>query len=432
MLEIESVDQGSIADQLELCCGDFLLAVNGEEVHDQIDYELLLRGEALVLDIEKQDGQLWELDFEKDEDEPLGLHFGASSPRQCRNLCQFCFVRQLPDGMRDSLYVRDDDYRYSYLYGAYISLTNLSEEDVSRILRQQLSPLYVSVHATDKTVRSSLLGRPVESPIPLLKRLIAGGIQLHTQIVLCPGVNDGAVLDQTIDALAALYPEIQTLAVVPVGLTRHRHALPQLQRFTAEQCREVITLIETKQQCFIRQCGSRFVFAADEFYLQGQVDFPDLADYEELHQIENGVGLVALFRHEEQEVLAEPADYSDCRMGIVTGRSAAGELSRFSQRFNQHTGSRLQVFVVDNHFFAGGVTVAGLLTGHDIVEQLQGQKLPDILLIPDMMCREGQDVLLDDMTLEGLAETLHVEIAKIPPSPWGIADFVAYYQDVTA
>nr|WP_320048283.1 DUF512 domain-containing protein [uncultured Desulfuromonas sp.] len=431
MLKIVSVEPGSIGDQLELCCGDTLLAMNGEDVHDQIDYELLQEREELLLDVEKQDGSQWELEFEKDQEESLGLHFSPPQPRQCHNNCQFCFVRQLPQGLRKSLYVRDDDYRYSYLYGAYISLTNLSEKDVSRILRLKLSPLYVSVHATDPDVRSTLLGREVDSPISLLKRLIAGGIQLHTQIVLCPGQNDGEILDRTMNDLGALYPGVLTLAVVPVGLTGHRRTLPVLQRFTAEQCRGVIEQISIAQQHFMTTQNCRFVFAADELYLQGGVPFPELEAYENLEQVENGVGLVALFRHEEEQILAEDADYQGCAVGVVTGQSAAGELTRFVERFNLQTGSRLEVFVVENHFFSGGVTVAGLLTGTDIVDQLKSKKLPAILLIPDIMCREGQEVFLDDMTLDALAVALNVELAKIPPSPWGIADFIADYHHAT-
>ncbi|PLX95870.1 MAG: DUF512 domain-containing protein [Desulfuromonas sp.] len=430
MLEIISVEEGSIAEQLDLCAGDCLIAVNGEPVYDQIDYQLLVQGEALLLDVEKSDGELWELEFERDAEEALGVAFAEPAPRQCHNRCQFCFVRQLPDGLRKSLYVRDDDYRYSYLYGAYISLTNLTQDDIERIIRQKLSPLYVSVHATDPSVRSTLLGRPVESPLPLLKRLLTAGITLHTQIVLCPDVNDGAVLDQTIADLVPLYPGIRTLAVVPVGLTGHRRALPLLHRLRPEQCAQVIGQIAQVQQQCLHDFGSRFVFAADEFYLQAGQPIPSGDFYEDFAQIENGVGLVALFRQDAGEVLSQAGTYPGFRAGIVTGESAARELQEFVGEFNRLTESALEIYVIRNHFFGGGVTVAGLLTGTDIVQQLKGQSLPPVLLIPDVVCREGEDILLDDMTLETLAITLDVEVAKIDPSPWGVMDFIECYFDL--
>ena len=218
MLEIEAVVPGSIAEELDLEAGDSVVSINGEAITDQIDYQLHTHGEEFVIDIVKKNGELWELDFERDEEDPIGLEFAHPQPRQCSNNCQFCFVRQLPKGLRKSLYVRDDDYRFSYLYGAYISLTNLTEEDIARILKQKLSPLYVSIHATDVQKRSELLGRELPPVLPILQLLIDGGIQLHTQIVLCPQHNDHDYLTQSIDDLVHLYPGVLSLAIVPVGL----------------------------------------------------------------------------------------------------------------------------------------------------------------------------------------------------------------------
>ena len=424
MLVIKSVVPGSIADELELESGDSLVSINGELISDQIDYQLQTHGEEFVMDVVKKDGEVWELDFERDEDDPIGLEFAYPQPRQCSNNCQFCFVRQLPKGLRKSLYVRDDDYRFSYLYGAYITLTNLSEADISRILKQKLSPLYVSVHATDVNKRSELLGRDLPAVLPILKRLIDGGIQLHTQIVLCPEHNDNQYLTQSIHDLADLYPGVLSLAIVPVGLTGHRDKLPSLRIFTAEEAKEVLSSIHSEQKKLIQKHGTRFVFAADELYIKAKIDFPPLDDYEELSLLENGVGLVPLFRRDSRDVINEAGQFKGIKATIVTGVSAADEVTRFITEFNKKTQSLLQVRVIENNFFAGDVTVTGLLSGGDIVDQLSGQDLGVALILPDVVCREGDEVLLDDMSLEQIADQLNIGIAKVPASPWGLLEFI--------
>lgn len=424
MLEIKAVIPGSIADELELESGDSLVSINGEAISDQIDYQLQTHGEEFVIDVVKKNGEVWELDFERDEDDPIGLEFSYPQPRQCSNNCQFCFVRQLPKGLRKSLYVRDDDYRFSYLYGAYITLTNLTEDDIGRIIKQKLTPLYVSVHATDVEKRSELLGSDLPAVIPILKRLIDGGIQLHTQIVLCPEHNDKQYLTQSIHELAVLYPGVLSLAVVPVGLTGHREKLPPLRIFTDTEAEEVLVSIHAEQKKFVDKHGTRFVFAADELYIKSKIDFPPLDDYEELALLENGVGLVPLFRRDSHDVLNEAGQFNGIKATVVTGVSAASELKSFIAKFNEKTGSLLQVKVIQNHFFSGDVTVTGLLAGSDIVEQLSGEDLGVALILPDVVCREGDEVLLDDMSLEQIADKLNVGIAKVPASPWGLLEFI--------
>lgn len=424
MLEIKAVVSGSIAEELDLESGDSLVSINGEAISDQIDYQLQTHGEQFVLDVVKKNGEIWELEFERDEDDPIGLEFAYPQPRQCSNNCQFCFVRQLPKGLRKSLYVRDDDYRFSYLYGAYITLTNLSEKDIERIIEQKLTPLYVSIHATDQKKRSELLGGDLPPVVPILKRLIDGGIQLHTQIVLCPDHNDKQFLAQSTRDLAQQYPGVLSLAIVPVGLTGYRSNLPALRTFSAHEAQDVVMAIHADQKEFIQQYGTRFVFAADELYLKAKIPFPHLDEYEDLSLLENGVGLVPLFRRDSGDVIAEAGDFSGIKATVVTGVSAANEIQNFVTAFNNKTGSRLQIKVIENRFFAGEVTVTGLLAGCDIVEQLAGQDLGCALILPDVVCREGDEALLDDMSLEQIADLLNIGIAKVPASPWGVLEFV--------
>lgn len=426
MIEIESVIPDSIADELNLVKGDMLLSINGFTIDDQIDYQLYAQGEEFVFEVKKKDGELWELDFERDEDDPIGLEFPFPQPRQCENRCKFCFVRQLPSGLRKSLYVRDDDYRFSYLYGAYISLTNLSETDIVRIIEQKLSPLYVSVHVTDVEKRSELLGRKTTAVIPMLQRLIAGGIQLHSQIVLCPEHNDGKYLVQSVNSLAELYPGILSLAVVPVGLTKYRRHLPNLRCLTPIEAKTIVNQIHAFQESFLVDYDTRFVYPADELYLKAGIAFPLLSNYEKLQLLENGVGMVPLFRSDSEQVLSEAGCYEGIVATIVTGVSAASELRHFIDRFNAATQAELRLQVVENDFFGELVTVAGLIVGRDIVQQLSAADLGQVLLIPDVMCREGDEVFLDDMRLEQLADELDVEVVKVPATPWGILDFIDF------
>lgn len=423
MLAIVAVQPDSVGTELELEPGDQLLAINGKPVRDLLDYHLYIGDENVLLEVRKADGTLWDLEFEKDAEDHLGLEFEHPQPNQCGNNCVFCFVHQLPRGMRKSLYVMDEDFRFSFMYGAYVTLTNIGEEEIQRILEQHLSPLYVSVHATDETIRRRLIGREDIRPIlPLLERLIAGGIQIHTQIVLCPELNDGACLQRTIDDLAALRPGLLSLAIVPVGLTGHRRRLPQLRPFTQSEAAAVLELLHLRQQRYLAETGSRFLFAADELYLQGRVEFPPLDDYEELPQLENGVGLIPLFRGEAEAVLEEAGPLSLGPVSLLTGVSAFDELDQFLRQLSLKTTVPLELHGIHNDFFGGQVTVTGLLTGTDILAQLQGRDLGIALLIPDVLLREGEDVFLDDMTLEQLQQSLGLPILKIENNPWGVLE----------
>jgi len=422
MLEIIGVEAASIAEELELEVGDKILTVNGQVINDLLDFQVHTATEELLLEVLKHDGELWDLEIEKDADSDMGLHFEHPEPTQCGNNCIFCFVHQLPKGMRRTLYVKDEDYRFSYLYGSYVTLTNVSEADIERIVAQRLSPLYVSVHATDEQLRTRMLGRQGPPILDLLKRLAAAGIEIHTQIVLCPGINDGSELERTIEDLAALFPQIQSLAVVPVGLTGYRQRLPDLRAPTVEEARTVVTTIHQYQQRFLSNCGSRFVFAADELYLKAELDFPPLSSYEELAQVENGVGLIPQFRAEAASALAEAGPLKVASVSTFTGESAKGELARFAVDLAAKTGVEIHLYPVRNEFFGGHVTVTGLLTGKDVLRQLKGKVLGEALLVPDVVLREGDEVFLDDVSLEDLQRELDVRIITVAGTPWGLLE----------
>jgi putative radical SAM enzyme (TIGR03279 family) len=423
MVTLKEVLPGSIAEELDLVVGDKLCMVNGEKIRDFLDLFLAEQQEDLLLLIEKQNGDIWELEIEKDLEERLGLAVEHPDPKQCGNNCIFCFVHQLPKGMRKSLYIKDEDFRFSYLYGAYVTLSNISESDIERIIAQQLTPLYVSVHTTDEPLRTQLLGRSSLAIMPLMQRLTAAGIELHTQIVVCPGINDGEALEKTISDVYSLSPGIRSLAIVPVGLTGHRVHLPELRTPTPVEANELILTVNRWQQRALAETGSRFVFAADELYLRAGRSFPELEAYEDLPQIENGVGQLSQFRSQAIEAMQEAEQLKrTVEISTFSGVSFYPELKSYLERLEQKTGCTIFKYKVENRFFSGQVTVAGLLTGQDILEQLRGQKLGDTLLVPEVVLRDGEDVFLDDMTLDSLAESLGVECMKIMSSPWGILD----------
>lgn len=424
MLEILAIEPGSIAEELGLQPGDRLLALNGEPVRDLLDYQLLAAGEELLLEVARADGELWDLEIDKDAEDSLGIVLPHPEPDQCGNNCLFCFVHQLPPGMRRSLYVKDEDYRFSYLYGAYVTLSNVDEAAMQRILTQRLSPLYVSVHATDEQLRERLLGRKGPAILDMIRQLTEGGIVIHAQVVICPGINDGEELERTFRDLLALAPGVVSLAIVPVGLTGYRQRLPQLRPVSATEAGALVNWVQARQQECLKRLGMRFVYAADELYLAAGIEFPPLIEYEALPQLENGVGLVARFRAQAAEVLAQ-AEFLDLpAMTVVTGESAAGELRSFCAALTAKSGVQLEVVAVPNRFFGGAVTVTGLLTGRDIIETLSGRCHGDILLIPDVLLREGTEVLLDDVAIDELENRLDIRVEIVPAEPWGFWDIL--------
>ncbi|BBA70492.1 DUF512 domain-containing protein [Geobacter sulfurreducens] len=422
-LLIESVIPGSIASELEIEPGDRLVAVNSRPLRDIVDYNFYADGEELLLEIVKPSGEVWEVEVERDDDEPLGLVFAAPEPARCGNRCVFCFVHQLPKGLRRPLYVKDEDYRLSFLYGNYVTLSNIGEEDLQRIIEQRLSPLYISVHATDPTLRERLLGRKGIIPIlDIMTRLAEARITMHTQVVLCPGWNDGDALRRTVADLAALYPRVASLAIVPVGLTRHRDRLPLLEPVSADYARDFIDEWLPEARRLADAFGEPFLFLADEFFIKAAAAFPPLDFYGDFPQIENGVGMIPLFMDEADRVLRRARRMKPRTLTVVTGHSPYRYLADFLARLSARTGVTFQPVAIPNRLFGESVTVTGLVAGRDILSELAGRILGNGVLIPDVMLKEGEGVFLDDLTIGALEQGLGVPVVVVPSSPAGVVE----------
>lgn len=420
-LLIESVVSGSIAEELEIEPGDRLVAVNGHRLRDVIDYNFFTGDDELVLEIVKASGEEWEVEIEREGGEPLGLVFAPPAPARCGNKCVFCFVHQLPKGLRRPLYVKDEDYRLSFLYGNYVTLSNIGRDDLARIVEQRLSPLYISVHATNPELRERLLGRKGILPIlDVMKELAEARITMHTQVVLCPGLNDGEELARTVADLASLHPRVASLAVVPVGLTEHRRGLPRLEPVTAPYAESFIRTWQPEAERLARGFGEPFLFLADEFYIKAGLPFPPLDSYGDLPQIENGVGMIPLFEDEAERVLKRARRRRPVTITVVTGESPYRYLASFLERLAARTGATLVPVAVRNRLFGESVTVTGLVAGRDIIGELKGRELGDAVFIPDVMLKEGEGIFLDDLPVEELGEALGTRVVVVESTPAGI------------
>lgn len=412
MLEIVNVLPGSTAARLGLQRGDSIVSINGEDINDVIDFQFSAADEHLRLVVQKQDGRKKKLTVDKEPDDNLGLDLSPLRIKRCHNKCIFCFVDQMPAGCRKSLYVKDDDFRASFLYGNYITLGSLSEADWARIFRQRLSPLYISVHSTEPDLRAFILNNKRTSDImSRLKRLAAGGIRMHTQIVLSPGINDRSHLLRTVEDLAGLFPAVSSIAVVPVGLTAFRRGLFPLKSYTRLGARSVIKDIEPLGERYKKQFGTRLVFASDEFYIKAGEPVPPASFYEDFPQRENGVGMVAEFLRDVSRTRL-PAKLAPVRVTLVTGVSFSSILKKIADKLNKIEGVSLKQITVKNRFFGPTVTVAGLLTGGDILHALRGKELGDMVLIPGNALKDEDDVFLDGMRLDQLKEELMPNIHK--------------------
>ncbi len=418
-LLIEEVVKGSIAEELEIEAGDRLLMINGAIVRDIIDYNFYAGDDELVFLIKKPDDELWEIEFDR-PDSGLGISFPPPLPASCGNNCIFCFVHQLPRGLRSPLYVKDEDYRLSFLYGNYVTLSNILPEEIERIKEQRLSPLYVSVHATDNALRERLLGRNNLVPIlATIKTLADAGIVMHTQIVLCPGINDGEILANTVEDLAAFYPMVESVAIVPLGLTQHRSGLEILLPVSEVYAAAFVDEWLPKQYQLEERLGRGFLYLADEFFIKGGRSFPHLASYGELPQFENGVGMIPLFIVESGDVLESAMAISLPPVTVVTGLSPYRFIAEFIGKLAVVTGISINLIPIRNRFFGEEVTVSGLVTGADILKELQGLETGSLLLIPDVMLKEGEGLFLDEVTLDDIAKELQCEPNVFNASPEG-------------
>ena len=414
--KIKSVSPGSIADELRLSPGDILLSVNNRDVNDILDYHFLTQAEVLEVLIEKSDGEEWLLEIEKDEDEDLGLTFESGlldDYHHCRNRCIFCFIDQLPKGMRKTLYFKDDDTRLSFLQGNYVTLTNTALEDLDRVIEYRLSPINVSVHTTDSGLRCRMLGNPHAGDIlEKMRKLGSAGIEMNAQIVLCKGINDKEELTKTLNDLRTFLPQMRSVAVVPVGITRYREGLYPLEAPDAEYAKDALARIEAVQEQCLQSDGTRFVYASDELILLAGADLPEEEAYEGYPQLENGVGMLRLFMEEAEYCLEEMAETEVNRsVSIATGVLAAPFIRKMAEKVRKKAkGLTVNVYGIRNDFFGSRITVSGLITGRDIMTQLAGRDVGERLLIPVNMLRAGEDVFLDDVTVEELEETLHTEV----------------------
>ena len=427
---ITAVAPGSIADNLKLKPGDRLVRIDGQEVRDIVDFRFLSAAEDLRLTIE-QNGKLRKVRVQKEYEDDLGVEFSTAvfdGTHACKNKCVFCFLHQAPRGMRRTLYFPDDDYRLSFLHGHYITLTNLQDGEFERILEQRLSPLYVSVHATELELRREVLGQPRAPDIlEQIRALTAGKIEVHTQVVLVPELNDGIHLDRTVDDLSALYPGVRSVAVVPVGLTRYREGLPGIRMFQGGEYRVVVRQMHRKQKEMLAKLGTRFVFLADEFYLNAGVNIPGRRCYEDFPQMEDGIGMCRTFMDRARKLDGRLPERVESPRSVVavTGTLAAPVLQPLADRLNLIEGLDLRILPVLNQFYGERINVAGLLTGQDIYEAVSVLDVrPDRVLLPMVTVRVGDEnrTLLDDVTLDQLSQACEAPFRVVPNTADGLVE----------
>jgi len=415
-INIKDVVKDSIADELGIQKGDKLLSINGEQVNDIIEYKYLISDEYLVVEIEKPDGEIWELEIEKDYDEDLGLIFEGiiDKPKSCHNKCIFCFIDQLPKGMRKTLYFKDDDTRLSFLQGNFLSLTNMKDEDIDKIIRFRISPINISIHTTDMELRKKMLNnKNAVKLLDYMRKLKEGNIEMKGQIVLCPEINDGEHLDKTIKDLYDFYPQLSCVAIVPVGLTKYREGLFPLKQYNESTAAQVIEQVEAMQKFYLNKIGTRFVFVSDEFYLIAKRPVQPYDNYEGFSQIENGVGIISLFNAELDASLERIKQYEKVsgEGTIVTGEYAMPILQKACDKImNKIPGLNLNVIGIKNEFFGSSVKVSGLVTAGDIISQMKGKNISRYIFIPDNMLRKGDLVFLDDLTIKDIEKELDVKV----------------------
>lgn len=420
---IQSVEPGSIAQEMEIAAGDRLIAIDGEIIEDIFDYQFLIQNEYLEVLVEKADGEEWLLEIDKEYEEDLGIVFEnglMDDYRSCHNRCIFCFIDQMPKGMRETLYFKDDDSRLSFLQGNYVTLTNMSDHDIDRIIRYHLAPINISFQTTNPELRCKMLhNRFAGEALQKVDRLFAAGIEMNGQIVLCKGVNDGEELERSIRDMARYLPHLVSVSVVPVGLSKYREGLYPLEPFTRQDAEEVLDRIEGWQRKLYAEHGLHFIHASDEWYLLAGRELPQAERYDGYLQLENGVGMLRLLSDEFEEALQEldEKEIAEKTVSLATGRLAGPSIKQMAQKLEAKVkGLHIQVFEITNDFFGELITVSGLLTGQDIQAQLLGRKLGEKLLLPQNVLRSGETVFLDDMTVADLEKALQVPVDIVKSS----------------
>lgn len=434
---VKSLMPGGIGEELGIEPGDKLLAINGNEIQDVFDYYYYEESEQLLLLIEKPDGEEWELEIEKDEDESLGIEFDQSlmdEYRSCRNKCMFCFIDQMPKGMRETLYFKDDDSRLSFLQGNYITLTNMSDHDVERIVKYRLEPINISFQTTNSELRCKMLhNRFAGEALKKVDILYRGQIEMNGQIVLCKGVNDGEELERTIRDLTGYLPYLKSVSIVPVGLTKYRDGLYPLEPFTKEDAREVLSVIHRWQEKIYQEHGIHMIHAGDEWYVLAEEEVPEEERYDGYLQLENGVGMMRLLFNEVQEALsAVTGDGRQREISLATGRLMYPYIGKILEEIRKKFPNiTTHLYAIRNDFFGERITVSGLITGQDLTGQLKGQPLGERLLLPCNMLKIGEPVFLDDFTLEEVENSLQVKTDIVKSSGQDLLDAVigAYEND---
>ena len=417
---IKSVEPGSIAEELEMEPGDVLLQINGEEIEDIFDYQFMIQDEYIEVLIKKADGEEWLLEIDKEEQEDLGIEFEnglMDEYRSCHNKCIFCFIDQMPKGMRDTLYFKDDDSRLSFLQGNYVTLTNMSEHDVNRIIRYHLEPINISFQTMNPELRCKMLNnRFAGDALKKVDAFYEAGIAMNGQIVLCKGINDGEELEFSIKELTKYHPYLESVSVVPVGLSKYREGLYPLKPFNKEDAKEVLAMIHKWQDYMYENHGTHFIHASDEWYLLADVPLPKEETYDGYLQLENGVGMLTLLKDEFGEALTEAVSEHKYRtdkkekITLVTGRLAQPTIQELAKQvMDAYTSMEIEVVAITNEFFGEMITVSGLLTGQDIIKQLKGRDLGSRILLPQNVLRSGENYFLDDITIPQLEETLQVK-----------------------
>ena len=420
-MKINHIERDSIAESIGLKKGDQLYSIDGSRVKDVIDYRFKVADENIVIKVKKGE-ELIEYEIEKDIDDNLGIGFDDFNIRACANDCVFCFADQNPPGMREGLYFRDGDFRMSFLYGHFITMTNMGWKQLKRVVEQQLSPLYVSVHVTDpdKRLEMFLYGKD-DFLMKKFEYLTENGIELHAQVVLCPGWNDGKFLEKTIEDIYSFYPSALSMSIVPVGLTKHREGLPNLPQVTKEYAKKFIPIGQKLSKKYRQKNGSNFVFLSDEWFLKVGNEVPDLDYYSGHDLIENGVGQVAHFMDNWNKEINNYDSFKDIskKVTICTGTLVANYFQEnFLPLFESFSNLDIQLKPIVNTFFGeDDVTVSGLLTGHDIISQLQGEELGDLVLLSNRILNEDNTVTLDDMNLEKISNSLNIPVKVVDDSP---------------